>query len=324
MKRLDAYAELPLEALTVGRDQILEFFNDHYNRLKRAVDDGASFGALVLPLKESLTNLSASKTGTAVNLAQQGSETMTVDNFIEQFKKAITTLEPKVMVQFPKESVEYHEFFPQGKSAYNRITKGNIDKHFATIIAACNNHEDKLGPVLKQEFTTLQHDYTEARDRQLEKKGSTFSTRSAWDDNLSIIKDLAFHNLLTIADKYRGQPEKIGMFFDQGIITPRKHKHAEGDTTPAYNLIVPAAGSAVANMSFALGDTLLVTNIGDVPIYYYGAVAATQAAPPAPTEIAEGDEAEVTAVQLGAPENKYLIFMNKDAGSEGEVEIMLV
>ncbi len=318
------YAALPLENIQVGRDLIVEFFNDHFNRTKQATATGAPFGELLTPFEECLARLTASKTGTAVNLAQQGSDTMTVDNLIQQFKDSISALEPKVMVHFPKGSVQYHEFFPQGKSAYNRITKGNIDNLFATVLAASENHKDQLGQALKDEFATLQSNYIIARNKQLEKKGSTSSTRSAWDDNLEEIKDLAFHNLLMIADHHRGQPEKIRLYFDQSIITLDKHKQAGDDTAQAYTLTVPASATAVANINFALGDTLLVTNTGDVPVCYYGASSAAQAAPANPSEIAEGDEAEITAASLGAPTNKYLLFVNNDKDLEGEVEIMMV
>jgi hypothetical protein len=222
MKNFESYAALPLEDLKVGRDKLLEFFNDRCNRLTQSVADGAAFDNLLPPYKAALTNLSNSKTATAVNLAQQGSETMTVDNYILQFKNDVTKLEPKVLVQFPKTSVEYHEFFPQGKNVYNQITKANIDNLFATIITACTNHADKLGNEPGTEFTALRDAYQAARNRQQQKKGSTGNTRSAWDDNLDIIKDLTFHNLLMIADAYRGQPGKIGVLFNQSIITPGK------------------------------------------------------------------------------------------------------
>ena len=324
MRLIENYAAMPFKGLVVGRDLIVEFFNDHFNRIKQSSDSGAPFGELVLPFQESLAKLSASKTGTVVNLAQQGSDTMTVDNYLQQFKDSIKTLEPLVMVQFPKGSVQYHEFFPQGKSAYSRTTKGNIDNLFATVISACENHKDKLGLQLKDEFVALQSNYVAARNKQLEKKGSTSSTRSAWDDNLDEIKDLAFHNMLVIADHHRGQPEKMRLYFDQSIITLDKHKSSDDDTAQAYTLTIPASATAVANINFALGDTLLVTNVGDVPVYYYGASAFNQPAPANPTQIAEGDEGEITAASLGAPANKYLLFVNTNKDTKGEVEIMLL
>ena len=234
MKKLESYAELPFEGIEAGRDKIIEFYSDHANRLTQAIANGEPFAVLLPPLTAALTKLSDSKTATAVNLAQQGSQTMTVDNFIQLFKDEITKLEPKVQVQFPKQTTEYHEFFPQGKNAYTKANKGNIDNLFATIITACQNHSDKLGTEPAELFIALQTNYQTARNRQLQKKGSTESTRSAWDDNLDTIKDLAFHNLLVIADAYRGQPEKIGLFFDQSIITPRRHAQPE-IVTPAPN-----------------------------------------------------------------------------------------
>ena len=223
MKNLESYAELPYENIRVGRDKTLEFFVDHDNKLKQANANGAPFSKEEAEFALALDLLSRSKTDTSVNLAQQSSETMNVDFIIQEFKDKVTWLEPKVLVVFPKNTVEYNEFFPNGKTAYSQSTKGNIDNHFATIIAACSRHSDKLGTEPAEVIKALQAKYKAARDTQLQKKGSTEGTRSAWDDNLDIVKDLAFHNLIMIADAYRGQPEKIGMFFNQSIITPRQH-----------------------------------------------------------------------------------------------------
>lgn len=322
MKKIESYAEPPFNGVVVGRDKNVEFYTDHGNKLTQAVSTGAPFGELVSPYMAALAALTASKTDTAVNLAQQGSETMTVDNYILQFKAAVTRLEPRVLIQFPKETVEYHEFFPQGKSAYSNVTKGNFGNLIATIIAACAKYTAKLGPEPAAEFTALRTSYTAARESQLQKKGSTVSTRSAWDTNLETIADLAFFNLLTIAREHRGHPEKLRMYFDQSIITLHKHENAAADV--AYTLTVPAAGIAAADISFSVDDTLLISNNGDVSLYYYGAANGSQPAPPTAIEIAAGDEAEVTAASLGAPANRYLLFANKDAETDGEVEITLI
>lgn len=231
MRILENYSELPFEGILVGRDKIVEFFTDHANRLMQAIANGALFQKEETEFSMALAALSKSKTDTSVNLAQQGSETMNVDNIIQDFKNEITRLEPKVLIVFPKKSVEYHEFFPQGKSAYTNVTKGNIDNLFATVITACIQHSDKLGTEPAEVLKALRTNYQSARAAQLQKKGSTEGTRSAWDDKLEIVKDLAFHNLLVIIDAYRGQSDKIAMFFDQSIITPRRRSQPNG-TTP--------------------------------------------------------------------------------------------
>ena len=112
------------------------------------------------------------------------------------------------------------------------------------------------------------------------------------------------------------------MYFDQSIITPRKH--ADDSTDEAYILSIPAAGIASADVSFSVDDTLLISNTGDVPVAYYGAATASQPAPATAITIAANNEAEVTAASLGAPANRFLLFVNKDAETDGEVEITLI
>jgi len=324
MRKLEAYAVSPFTNLKVGRDKIVDFFSDHKNRIIQAVADGAPFADLLTEFTPALGRLADSKTGTAVNLAQQGSETMTVDNIMETFKNEITKLEAIVLVQFPKDSVEYHEFFPQGKTAFHRLTKANILNLFGITISACGHYSDKIDEASEHTFLALRDAYIAARDRQQQKKESTGSTRSAWDDNLEIVSNLAFHNLLMIADNYKNQPEKLRLFFDVSIATPDKHTNDDGDSTEPYTLVIPAADIAVANISFSVDDTLLLSNSGSAPLYYYGAASVDQPLPVTPFELEVDDEAEVTAASLGAPANKFLLFKNRDEFSEGEVEIVMV
>ena len=61
-----------------------------------------------------------------------------------------------------------------------------------------------------------------------------------------------------------------------------------------------------------------------MPIFYYAAATADAAQPAQLSEIAIGDEAEIAAAQLGAPANKFLILVNKDASLEAEAEIALI
>ena len=232
MKKIKSYAELPFEGISVGRDKIVEFFTDHSNRLKQANADGAPFQKEDAEFSAALTLLTDSKTATAVNLARQSTGTMTVDNYIDQFKTEVTKLEIKVLSVFDKKSAEYNAFFPQGKTAYSKPSKGNIDNLFATLIDACNTYADKLGVEPAEVLTVLRNDYLNARNIQLQKKGSTEETRSAWDDAFDKVKDLAFHNLLRIVDTYRGEPGKLDMFFDQSIITPRNHTKNDTPVPP--------------------------------------------------------------------------------------------
>jgi len=68
----------------------------------------------------------------------------------------------------------------------------------------------------------------------------------------------------------------------------------------------------------------LIINNSNIAVFYYGAATAGEQPKTAPIEIAAGDEAEVTALSLGAPTNKFLILMNNDSTETAEVEIALI
>jgi hypothetical protein len=65
-------------------------------------------------------------------------------------------------------------------------------------------------------------------------------------------------------------------------------------------------------------------NNSTISIFFYAAPTPDAAQPSQLTEIAAGDELEITATQLGAPANKQLIFVNKDATEGADVEIALI
>lgn len=125
-----------------------------------------------------------------------------------------------------------------------------------------------------------------------------------------------------LISKYAAKPTMIGHYFPLSLLRTPGKQQANGDE--AYTLTVAAGTTVVADISFSPDDTLLIANTGDVPVYYYGAATATQPAPANAAVISAGDEAEVTAVSLGAPANRFLLLVNKDVAADGEVEITLI
>jgi hypothetical protein len=323
MRNFENYFEPPLESVRASKDDQVRFFEGHVNSLIQAVANGAPFAALIVPTQTALTNLKVSWSGTTTNLAQQEAKTLAVDNLIDLIKQTISRREAVVLVHFDKSSVEYREFYPNGKQEYTSASKSNIEALMDQFISAANNHKAVTGIPLYDEVNALRTQYLAARAEQLQQKENTSDKRSSWDDALPVMKDLVFYNLLTIAREYRGLPAKARLFFDQSIITPRTLS-TPGDDTGAYKLIIPAATSLHADISFSVDDTLVITNTGDVILYYFGAATADGVTQDEGFELAIGAEVEVTASELGAPGNKFLIFRNADPAFEGEVEIVLI
>ena len=120
--------------------------------------------------------------------------------------------------------------------------------------------------------------------------------------------------------KFYKKPAEVERFFKQSLLRTKSPK--ANDESDAYVLDIDMAGSAVADFELKAGKTYVFKNNGNQPIYYAGIANISDVPAVANlTELAAGDEAEITAEALGYPQNRMLYFQNKSTIEEGEVEI---
>jgi hypothetical protein len=323
MTNLRKFLESPFRRLKVSRDKIFKFFEDHLNRLIQAVDNGEPFAGLVAATQSAFDNLKLSLGSHSSTLAQKESKTMTVDLVIEEFKTAIKLREANILIHFSKDSPVYQEFFPHGKTEYNNANKASIERLMTQIITAIDNHKSELGQPLLDEFLALQTAYITARNEQLKKMEDAGTKTDSWESSLEIMQMQAFRNLLTIALQYMGEPDKIELFFTESLIRARHYNH-EGEVIEPYMLVVPPNSTVAADLSFSVDDKLYVEVTGESSLFYFGAQIAEALCPPTAIELQPGAGVEISALSLGAPANKYLLFTNKNTSLESEVEITLL
>jgi len=321
MKNIERYLELPFENIEVSKEKICYFFESHESSLSYWVDKGMPFSDLLAPTTLAVSNLRACIGEAKVSITQQKATTFTTDECRDMFVSFAKKNEAYIKFTFGKESAEYLEFYPQGLKPFNNITKKTINALMDQQLMSYKKYIPQLSQAKYDEILDIVTMYKAAHTEQAEKKTETKDKQYSWDDYLAKMKDQAFINLLTIAKEFRGQPEKIKLFFDTSLITPHKPKQ-EGDS--GYVLSIPPLESKVADISFSPDDKLLISNNSNISVFYYGAATADEQPKTSPIEITAGDEAEVTALSLGAPANKFLIFVNKDNSLEAEVEIMLI
>ena len=323
MMNLESYCENPFKKFRVGRDKIVEFFEDYYIRLVQASVNGLPFPDFPVPFRKALTDLTNSKTATVVNLAEHKADTRILNTCKKEFKNAIKDFVHVLVPVYHEDTAEYLEFFPQGLKTYRRMTKGNINNLFAIVISACDAHKATLGVTPLENFQQIQVNYSTALANQSKKKEDTGNTRSAWDVNLEIVGDLAFDHLLSYAKEYKNQPGKIALLFDQSIITPPKRRKKPKGSKKILDVNIPVLTTVAASMSFSEGETIEIINNGKKSIFAYGAVTTNESAPESPTEIQSGKKVKIKAETLGAPTKKYLMLTNRDANDPGDVTIIL-
>jgi len=248
------------------------------------------------------------------------SETLRFNNKIALLPDELRKWELHIVIEFDEKTPEYHRIFPGGRS--NIYTGTQIEQ-----LTKLSNLHTKLAdyPALASVYNEV-GDFYEALLGLHSEKANNFSGVGTASTTLKLayttLGNTMFSILCLLISKFVADTSRVEYFFPINML--RTQANNQGGTDEAYSLTIPAGQTVAADISFSVDDKFTVTNTGDASVYYYGAVAATDAAPAQVTELASGQEAEVAAASLGAPKAKYLMFINRDANMDGEVEIILV
>ena len=273
----------------------------------------ATFLVVFVPYETEYVSLAQSK-GTSVGETERFNQQLTM------LPEKLRHWEYIIRGVFDEKTPEYLIFFPGGRS---KIYRGSLTSQF-TKLQVLSNQLAKY-PALAVVHTEVDAYCTSL----LALQGNKVGTYTANDETSLSLEEkrialgVEMYSILgKLISKFAADPTKVEHYFPLNLLRSSVKQPANGDE--AYTLTIAAGTTEVADISFSPDDTLLISNTGDVPVYYYGAVTATQPAPATAILIAAGDEAEVTAASLGAPANRFLLLVNKDADTDGEVEITLI
>jgi predicted HicB family RNase H-like nuclease len=252
----------------------------------------------------------------------QSGSLMGTKGFIEllaELPEKLKQWQHKIANIFSEDTIEFGGIFPNGRSDVYRGSYGQRLSKLHSVATEVNKY-----PALSTVYEEINAYYLllkDARNNKGVKQDTKDSSSAELDQAYDAMGEMLFSNMLQLTDIYIKTPEVVSNYFDFSLLRIPK-KQSEEDNT--YILTLPVNSKRVANISFSADDTLLLVNNGTKSIFFYAAATADAATPTTLTEIAAGEELEVTAASLGAPANKFLIFVNTDLTEAGEVEILLI
>ncbi len=242
---------------------------------------------------------------------------------LDQERDVVRRINHKILVVFDEKSPNYFSIFPDGLSG---LYRGSYEQRITQLGAFV----EKL-----HTFPELADIYTEANifyqlvldtRKAQQDKGISLETAS---DNLNIIltevAQVMFGNLGFLIYKFAKTPEKIQDYFDFALMRPRVK--AKGDETgfdDGETLTVPPATTKASGIVFTGETRFSFYNSGNVALEIYTATVAN-APVPANVHILQPDgELNITATELGDAGNSILLVNNRDAITEGELEITVM
>jgi hypothetical protein len=304
MKHVLNYAAYPTQGINASRANFAQYVKGHINYLIAA--NQPAYGTITDETTALYEDMFGAVSAHEQFFNKRVSLTQNVQAIKKEFNTKIDELEEVFVFKFHKNSPVYNEVFPHGVTPYKNaaLSETVIKMELAEQLAA--KYKTTIG---ESYLTALQH----VRERFV---AETSAQGVAKGEVKNIIPDYKakrlaadkqlLKNICTIIIHNIDNPAVVESFFDEHLIFPKNKKKEESDEP--YSLIVAPNTHIAANINFSVGDTLLLTNTGTVSLFYYGASAADAAIPASLSELLPDEEAEVTAAELGAPANKYLIF----------------
>jgi hypothetical protein len=215
----------------ISDDKMQKFADIHLQRLA-ANNGGGEFTTLITDTTTAYTGYYGTITDEDTKFAVQQGLTITMNNAVEAFKKAVSQKEGIVKGNFGKDSAEYQEFFPNGASEYSQAILANIEMLMDRFIHAANDHVGVLGIPFLTEFQNYKTDYTAARDAQLQKIAEVADSKTESHQNRDVLELQLHTNLHTIAAMFPGDVDRCMDFFDQSFIRDSNNGDDEEPTPP--------------------------------------------------------------------------------------------
>lgn len=320
--KLERIAFNPLDNIKVGATKRYLYAEDNVKSME-ANNPNNVFDPLIADTTDKLNNYKGNTSESKINEALRIAYTAETGLIMSETVLYAGKCEGLVKSVFTKNSPVYLKFFPFGLTEFHDANPAEMLDLLDRIILFNTEYKPQLGTVLYiDKFTELKTNLSKAVDNQ-KNAGSKVKNKSEVKEILwNELKKQLYKNMLTIALYYIDNLSMVLSYFKPQLL--RTAKNSNNEVSDTYKLSIAAASSKVADISFSVDDTILIINNGDVPIFYYAAATADAAQPAQLSEIAIGDEAEIAAAQLGAPANKFLILVNKDASLEAEAEIALI
>jgi hypothetical protein len=241
------------------------------------------------------------------------------NDLVEEIPAKLKLWQHKIVDVYDETTVEFKTLFPKGR---NDMYRGNQGQQIGKL----TSFELELA-----KYPSLQLIYNEVKsfnvqlDIAFKDKGVKHDTKDSVTTELDTAHDnmgeMLFSNMLRLTDIFIKNTEVVENYFDFSLLRSAPKQDEEASS---YVLHVAENSKALADVSFSPDDVFMVGNNSSVSAFCYGAATPDAPIPASLIEIPAGEEIEVTALSLGAPNNKYLIFVNKDLNVEVEVEIMLM
>jgi hypothetical protein len=186
------------------------------------------YDTVLAPLQNTMIPLRKELGEVDTTLNTQVGKTATVDSFIVEFAKYMKDNYVFIAAALGGDkTVAFKEFYPQGKTEYNTITKTKIPTVMERLKTVAVSYQTQLGATISTKLQSFQTQWTALRGSQLQQKSAVKTNRSdrtiaRRNVELELLKTIHF-----IGNKFPGDEAKCIVFFDFNLLFGARHKSLE-------------------------------------------------------------------------------------------------
>lgn len=301
----------------ISEERFKKFVQDHIGRLN-ANNQNGQYNVLIQDTTHLYNEYIQSLQNEASGMALQQSRTKSVDNIIEDFKKAIRQKEGLIRAYYDTDTPEYQEFFPRGITEYTEASKANIEIVMQQLTDALANHQNTLGTAVLTQFETLKNDYITNRQIQIQQMSLVDNFNSKITDSRNQLEVQLMKNILDIAKEFIGNSERFGDFFDQSLL---ELQTSQGDDV-IQGTILANATQNIESQGILPTTKIKMKNTGTVTLYFEIMPAANDAAT-GYVSVLPNKSLTLDAIDMGGINNTFLNVTNPNTSVSGKYEVTL-
>lgn len=219
--KAENFFDNPLTSKEITPSRLCNFADDSVAKLTEDNPNGI-FTNLIADITKCSTDVQAELGEVQSTLAQQKGKTLTVNKFIIDFKTYMSDNEGVIAKAIGgKKSASFLDFYPQGLTQYNNVSKTKIEAILKQVSDAAEKHKAKLDKTIYTELKGFAIDYVKIRKDQLGQKGKVSDNRADRTNNVKKLEIALLKALHKVGETYADDIKKCCSYFNFSLLYPK-------------------------------------------------------------------------------------------------------
>ncbi len=222
----------PFLSLKIGSERFIDFVKKHLAYMV-ANNTGGTLDALIALLTPTITAFEKWESDKDKSENTRSGKTDSLDEIVNGFETFIDDVYKEAAYKFEDDKPEvFVQFFPNGKSEYNHITRTAAAVLLKRIADLCDTHKAELKAGMSDKAKNFYNDYTNKRKEQQLEIGNV---QDGSDEGITLRVNVAKKMksvLLRLLIIHEDNEREVLKYYDAEVLNMYKRKNEKDTNTP--------------------------------------------------------------------------------------------